>query len=127
MDKQEKLRLKNILLKMREDITAKVRSIEKENLGRLQKDATGDLSGYGMHIADVASDNFERELSLGLAANERELLYKIDNALKRLKDRGFGECEACGKVIGHKRLSAVPYAMMCIKCQEQADKGLLQG
>jgi len=122
MDKQEKARLKKILLKMREDIAAKVRNIEKENLGRLQKDATGDLSGYGMHIADVASDNFERELSLGLAANERELIYKIDNALKRLKERDFGECETCGKIIGLKRLSAVPYAMMCIKCQEQADK-----
>ena len=122
MDKREKARLKKILLKMREDIAAKVRNIEKENLGRLQKDATGDLSGYGMHIADVASDNFERELSLGLAANERELIYKIDNALKRLKERDFGECEACGKIIGLKRLSAVPYAMMCIKCQEQADK-----
>ncbi len=122
MDKREKARLKKILLKMREDIAAKVRNIEKENLGRLQKDATGDLSGYGMHIADVASDNFERELSLGLAANERELIYKIDNALKRLKERDFGECEACGKIIGLKRLSAVPYAMMCVKCQEQADK-----
>jgi len=124
MDKQEKARLKKILLKMREDIAAKVRNIEKENLGRLQKDATGDLSGYGMHIADVASDNFERELSLGLAANEREFIYKIDNALKRLKERDFGECEVCGKIIGLKRLSAVPYAMMCIKCQEQADKDL---
>jgi DnaK suppressor protein len=127
MNRQEKDKLKKILLKVRENVIAKVKNIEKENLGRLQKDATGDLSGYGMHMADVASDNFERELSLGLAANERELLYKIDNALKRLKERDFGLCEACGKIIGLKRLSAVPYAMMCIKCQEQSDKGLNRG
>jgi DnaK suppressor protein len=126
MDRQEKMRLKKILLNMREDITAKVRNIEKENLGRLQKDATGDLSGYGMHMADVASDNFERELSLGLAANEREFLHKIDDALKRLKDRDFGRCQVCGKSITLKRLSAVPYAMMCVRCQEQADKGMKQ-
>jgi DnaK suppressor protein len=127
MNKQEKSKLKNILLKMRENIIAKVQNIEKENLGRLQKDATGDLSGYGMHMADVASDNFEREMSLGLAANERELLHKIDNALKRLKDRDFGLCEACGKPISLKRLSAVPYAMMCVKCQDEADKSPRQG
>jgi DnaK suppressor protein len=127
MNRQEKAKLKNILLNMREGIIAKVQNIEKENLGRLQKDATGDLSGYGLHMADVASDNFERELSLGLAANERELLHKIDNALKRLRERDFGLCEACGKAITLKRLSAVPYAMMCIKCQEQADKNLNQG
>jgi DnaK suppressor protein len=126
MNRLEKIKLKKILLKMREDIIVKVKNIEKENLGRLQKDASGDLSGYSIHMADVASDNYERELSLGLAANERELLHKIDNALKRLKDRDFGECEACGKAIGLKRLSAVPYAMMCIKCQEQSDKGFKQ-
>jgi DnaK suppressor protein len=127
MNRQEKAKLKNILLKMRENIIAKVQNIEKENLGRLQKDATGDLSGYGLHMADVASDNFERELSLGLAANERELIHKIDNALKRLRERHFGLCESCGKAITLKRLSAVPYAMLCVKCQEQADKNLKQG
>jgi DnaK suppressor protein len=127
MNRQDKVKLKKVLLKMRENIIAKVQNIEKENLGRLQKDATGDLSGYGLHMADVASDNFERELSLGLAANERELLHKIDNALKRLKERDFGLCETCGKTITLKRLSAVPYAMMCVKCQEQADKLFKQG
>jgi len=122
MNRQEKTRLKKILIKTREGIISKVQNIEKENLGRLQKDVTGDLSGYVMHIADVASDNYERELSLGLAANERELLYKIDDALKRLKERDFGKCLSCGKNIGIKRLSAVPYAMMCVKCQEQDEK-----
>ncbi|MDD5503987.1 MAG: TraR/DksA family transcriptional regulator [Candidatus Omnitrophica bacterium] len=122
MEKLEKSKLKKILLQMREGIIAKVRNIEKENLNRLQKDAAGDLSGYGIHMADVASDNFERELSLGLAANERELLYNIDDALKRLNERDFGQCQACGKPIGIKRLSAVPYAVMCVACQEHAEK-----
>jgi DnaK suppressor protein len=122
MNKQQKAKLKKTLLGMRENIIAKVKNIEKENLGRLQKDASGDLSGYAMHLADVASDNYERELSLGLAANERELLYKIDSALKKLKERDFGSCESCGKGISITRLSAVPYAVMCIKCQEQEDK-----
>jgi DnaK suppressor protein len=127
MNKLQKIKIKKILLGMRENIIDKVKRIEKENLGRLQKDASGDLSGYAIHLADVASDNYERELSLGLAANERELLRKIDNALHRLKDRNFGCCDSCGKDISIKRLTAVPYADMCIKCQEQEDKLPRQG
>ena len=124
MNRLQKARLKKILLEMREDILAKIKHIEKENLGRSQREASGDLSGYGIHMADVASDNFERELSLGLAANERELFYQIDEALKRIKERNFGHCEQCSKLIGMKRLSAVPYAKMCIACQEEEDKNL---
>jgi len=122
MNRPLKTKLKDTLIKMREDICSKVKHIEKENLGRSQKEATGDLSGYGIHMADVASDNYERELSLDLAANERELLYKIDDALKRLKDKDFGNCQQCKKGIGVKRLIAVPYALLCIACQEQEDK-----
>ena len=122
MNRPQKVRFKNTLLKMREDILAKVKQIEKENLSRSQKDASGDLSGYSLHMADVASDNYERELLLGLAANERELLRKIDTALRRLRERDFGKCQGCSKDIGAKRLSAVPYAQLCIECQEQEDK-----
>ena len=122
MNKQLKVKFKSTLIKMRDDICSKIGHIEKENLGRSQKEATGDLSGYSFHMADMASDNYERELSLGLAASERELLYKIDNALKRLKDKNFGKCEQCQKEITQKRLTAVPYALLCIACQEQEDK-----
>jgi RNA polymerase-binding protein DksA len=73
-------------------------------------------------MADVASDNFERETSLGLAANEQKLLNQINTAIDRLPDRNFGKCQTCGKDIGMKRLTAVPYAQMCIACQEQEDK-----
>ncbi len=122
MNRQLKAKLKNILMQMREEIFSKVKHIEKDSLGVSQKDATGDLSGYSFHMADMASDNYERELSLGLAANERELLYEIDSAIKRLKEKNFGKCQVCKKDIGIKRLTAVPYAQLCIKCQELEDK-----
>jgi RNA polymerase-binding protein DksA len=122
MNRLQKMKIKKILLKMREDILSKVKHIEKENLSQSQRDASGDLSGYSFHMADVASDSFERELSLGLAANERELLRKVDDALEQLKKRDFGKCQDCGKNITIKRLSAVPYASFCIECQEKEDK-----
>ena len=122
MNRQLKAELKDTLIKLRKDICSKIDNIEKENLGKSQKEATGDLSGYSFHMADVASDNYERELSLGLAARERDMLYRIDSAIKRLNDKNFGRCEQCNKEIAIKRLTAVPYALLCIKCQEQEDK-----
>ena len=122
MDRTQKTKLKKKLLKLREDVMDKVKHIQKDNLGQSQRDASGDLSGYSLHMADVASDNFEREMLLGLAGSEHDLLYSIDSALKRLKEKSFGICTKCEKNISIKRLSAVPYTQLCIKCQEKEDK-----
>lgn len=122
MNRLQKMRLKKILLEKREEIMEKVKHIKQEALGRSQRDASGDLSGYTFHMADVASDNFEREISLGLAESEQELLYQIDDALERLRDKNFGKCRLCNKDIGIKRLGAVPYAQLCISCQEREEK-----
>lgn len=122
MNRLQKMKLKKILFKKREEIMEKVKHIKQEALGKSQRDASGDLSGYTFHMADVASDNFEREISLGLAESEQELLYQIDDALERLRDKNFGKCRLCNKDIGIKRLSAVPYAQLCISCQEREEK-----
>lgn len=122
MNRLQKVKLKKTLLKIRDEVKEKIKHIKQENLGKSQKDASGDLSGYSLHMADVASDNFERDMSLGLVANEQELLYKIDAALNCLKERNFGRCQKCSKEIGMRRLGAVPYAQMCITCQKEEDK-----
>jgi len=122
MNKEQKAKLKSILEKKREELITKVKNIEKDNFGQSQREAAGDLSGYSLHMADVASDSFEREVSLGLAANERAIIREIELALKRLQEKDFGSCLECGKIISMKRLSAVPYAQMCIKCKEEEEK-----
>ena len=122
MDKQQKIKHKKKLLDLRENILKKVKNIQKEYLNKSPQNASGDLSGYSFHMADVASDNFEREVLLGLAENERDMLIEIDRALMRLKDKDFGKCSDCGKQISQRRLLALPYALMCITCQKEADK-----
>jgi len=127
MDKQQKAKHKKKLLDLRENILDKVKNIQKEYLNKSPQEASGNLSGYSFHLADLASDNFEREVLLGLAENERSMLIEIDMALNRLKERDFGKCSDCGKQIRSKRLLALPYALMCITCQEEADKNSKQG
>ncbi|HEX9779790.1 MAG TPA: TraR/DksA C4-type zinc finger protein [bacterium] len=107
---------KQLLITERERIVGELRSLAQDAL-KTPRDASGDLSGYTVHMADMATDTHERELSMNVASNERELLYQIDDALKRIDDGSYGVCQACGKAITMSRLKAVPYALMCIECQ----------
>ena len=117
MTKTELEKYKKLLLKKKEEILQAVKHIEQDTLSRSQRDASGDLSGYTLHMADIATDSYDREFSLGLASNAQQILYEIDEALKRVKEKGFGNCLACEKPIPKKRLKAIPYASLCIACQ----------
>ena len=124
MEKEELMKLKTQLETERAKIADGLSHIERDNLNRSQRDAAGDLSGYAFHMADMATDNFDREFSLDLASNEQVLLNRIDEALKKIQDGSYGVCENCTKPIGFKRLKAVPYAKLCIKCKEDEEKNV---
>ncbi|MCQ9208356.1 MAG: TraR/DksA C4-type zinc finger protein [Omnitrophica bacterium] len=121
MNKKELERFKKLLLKKREDIATGVNSITKDTLSKSQREASGDLSGYSFHMADQASDNYEREFSLNLASDSQKLIYAIDEALGRIKEKTYGCCSQCNKEIGRKRLRAVPYTILCIDCQRKEE------
>lgn len=118
MNKKDLKKFQDILLNMKERILGSLNHLEGENLKQSQKDASGDLSGYSTHLADAASDSYDREFALNLASKEGSILYDIDFALKRIEDGSYGSCELCEKDIPVRRLQAVPYAKLCIKCQE---------
>ena len=69
-------------------------------------------------MADMASDDYERDFSLGRATDEQKILYKIDEALKRIEDGSYGFCPQCSKAIAKKRLAALPFTELCIDCQK---------
>ena len=121
MMKRQSVEYKKLLLEKREDILEEIKHIAKENL-KSQKEASGDLSGYSHHMADMASDSYDRELSLNIASGEQEIIYEIDEALKRIKEGKYGKCLLCDKRIPVRRLKAVPYAKHCIQCQSKEEK-----
>lgn len=121
MTKSENAKYKKLLIKLREGINGDINHIAKENL-KSQKESSGDLSGYSFHMADMASDSYDRELSLNIAGEEQEIIYEIDEALKRIEEGKFGLCLSCSKKIPQKRLNAVPYAKYCIQCKSKEEK-----
>ena len=69
-EKRDLSTLKTDLEILRTKIVQGLSSIERDNLNRSQRDAAGDLSGYSLHMADMATDNFDREFSLDIASGE---------------------------------------------------------
>ena len=111
---------KKLLLRMRAQINGDIRSMADESEGD-QADK-GDVSGHAMHMADVATDMYDREFNLSLASNDREMLQKIEAALLRIDKGTFGLCLKTGKRIPEARLRAVPYAEYCLEVQEEMDR-----
>jgi len=113
---------KKIVLKKKEEVLNDLKHISDDTLRKSQKEASGDISGYTYHMADVATDNYDREFSLGLASGERKSIYELDDALKRIEEGTFGICDDCKSSITKIRLRAVPSARLCIKCQQKREK-----
>ena len=111
-----------LLIDRKLSLIGDIKSISSNNLNTSRKDASGDLSSYSLHMADAATDNYDREFYLGLADEERELLRKIDEALMRIKNKTYGYCLESGAPINRKRLEVVPWAEYCIEIQTEHEK-----
>ena len=121
MPKSELRKYRQLLLIERQKVGGDLSNIAKNTLNKSARDASGDLSGYSYHMADMASDDYERDFSLGRATDEQNALYRIDEAMKRIEDGTYGSCMQCGKAIPKKRLIAIPHTEMCIDCQKKKE------
>jgi len=122
MLKKETRAYRQLLLKLRERITDDIKHISEDALKKSQREAAGDISGYTLHMADLATDAYDREFSLNLASCDRDVLLQINDALKRIDDGGYGVCAQCKKPISRIRLKALPFACFCLKCQKTQEK-----
>ena len=89
--------------------------------------------GYGREkdqniqdMADMAVESYTREFMFGKSSGDRQILQMVREALARIEDKSYGDCTNCGNGIQPKRLDAVPWAQLCIQCQNLQEKGLLE-
>ncbi|MCK5580484.1 MAG: TraR/DksA family transcriptional regulator [Candidatus Omnitrophica bacterium] len=121
VDKKQRELCRKQLLKIKENILHDIKNMASVNSVDSSENG-GESAGHGMHIADAATDMYDREFTLSLASNDRELLSKIDDALNRITNKSFGLCFECEEAIPAARLEAIPYAETCLKCQEEREK-----
>lgn len=113
----------------RKDAVAEMREVLLTRRDALRKALAGDLSMLkelreqsGGDVVDFALDSAQDEISSQLAEVESRELSSIDKALERMREGTYGNCEACETAIPLMRLQALPYAVLCINCQREAEK-----
>ena len=110
-----------------ERFRALLERLRLEISGDIDDLATDAFSGEGGRFsvdnpADVGSDSFSQEFSLELLQRDEVTLGEITEALERIDEGSFGRCEGCEGWIPKSRLSAMPYARMCVDCQREAER-----
>jgi DnaK suppressor protein len=110
------------LQKLRTQVKESLEFHTEETLNRSAKEDSGDLSGYGQHQADAGTDNYDRDFTLSLVSDEQELLFEIEEAIKRIHQGTYGICEVTGKPIAKERLNAVPFARYSLEGQIEYEK-----
>ena len=123
MKAAEVAQYKKRLLNKHRFLSGNMDAMEQHALKRSRQENSGDLSNMPIHMADIGTDNFEQEFTLGLIENEDQTLREIEDALERIENGTFGECERCGKKVRKVRLKALPYARYCIECQRIEEEG----
>lgn len=114
LTKQEIGDLEARLRTERAELSDQLATIEDQTFAASQSDLSGDV-GVDDESADAGTATFEREKELSIEQNVRDLIQKIDRALKRIEAGTYGICERCGKPIEKARLKALPYVDLCIK------------
>lgn len=122
MDPKEVDRFKRKLEAEKVRLLAELRALEEGNLGESQYEVSGE-NAYLDHMADAGTITFERERDLSLEQNIKDILDRVEKALKHI-DRGtYGMCARCGAPIVVERLRALPYAELCIECKKKEEAG----
>lgn len=95
-----------------------------DTISHFEVAARNKKPGLGNHMADDGTEAFDQAAGLALHRNDEALLSEVDSALNRL-DRGtYGVCERCSNEIDDARLHALPYARLCILCQQHVEEGM---
>ena len=112
---------RELLLEERQRVVAAIENIEKDHQGSMT-DETGEEAVFDNHLADTATDTYDRELDYTLEENSEHVLADIDAALKRIEDGTYGICTNRGEQIPQERLEARPWATLCIDCQRELER-----
>ena len=100
------------LIKMREQINRRIHAVANDSLKNVDDTPSEDRT-----------DDFDREFALNLVSSEHDVLFEIDDALRRIQMKTYGQCDGCGKRVENIRLRALPFARMCVKCQSESERG----
>ena len=104
----------NRLLVLRERVTGEILSINRDSLSQNERDPS---------LSDQGTETFDREFALNQLSSEQDVLFEIDEAIRRIENGKYGICEMTNEPINIERLEALPYVRHSIKAQSELEKG----
>ncbi len=107
------------LLELRERLTQAAEGILRDD----EEDGEINSPAGDQHVADHATETFEREMDQTLEVNAEHILAEIDDALESIDAGTYGRCKVCGAEIPEERLDAIPYATLCLDDKRQQERG----
>ena len=113
MDEREFQQLKRILQDKRDQIHRRLRKI--------QADIRREDDPLDKDPEDQAIELENDEVLNRLEPSTRQELADILAALERMEEGTYGQCVECGTEISTSRLKAIPHALRCIECAEEAE------
>jgi RNA polymerase-binding transcription factor DksA len=104
----------NRLLDLRTRVTGEILSINRDSLSQNERDPS---------LSDQGTDTFDREFALNQLSSEQDILFEIDEAIRRIENGTYGICEMTNEPINIERLETLPYVRHSIKAQSELEKG----
>lgn len=120
---QELATYRRVLTGLRARLRGDLDRMTDEALRRETAGGSGSQSSVPLHMADLGTENYDQEFTLGLIENEQETLELINEALDRMERGTYGQCAECNAPISKSRLQAIPYTRHCIRCARMLEGG----
>ncbi len=92
----------------------------KKNAG--SQSGKEEVSTFSEHMADAATDSYDRDWALAMLSSAQNALYEINAALNRIHNGTYGICELTGEPIEALRLKAIPWARFSAKAQAHLEE-----
>lgn len=124
LTKKEIASFREVLMDKREALLGQVKNLAADAASSTE---STENSKAPQDEAENASDVYEQDFAFITMESEEELLHKVESALRRIREGSYGTCDECNTSIPKARLEALPFADLCVKCQELEEQGLLAG
>ena len=96
-----------------------IRDRSRAEINRMIEVVVTDAEAPGEHDRKV-SESVEKEIVL--EHTEETIRKAVLDALHRIDEGNYGQCQGCGKVIPKARLDAIPYASFCVACERKVER-----
>ena len=88
---------------------------------KVDRDLSRADAALSPDFAEAAVTLENDEVLAALSREGRDQISLVRDALARLDDGTYGDCETCGARISPARLEALPYATTCLSCARAAE------